>query len=97
MMRRYMLAAALLALVTGVASGQDAASQSEEPKAEAEVEAAEKAPEKPAEAAKPAPAEEAKPAADAKKPAADAKATPQKFIPSEQVRSDFDVSFPVDI
>lgn len=36
-------------------------------------------------------------AADAKKPAKDASGTPQRFIPSEQVRSDFDVSFPVDI
>jgi len=26
-----------------------------------------------------------------------AKASPQRFIPSEQVRADFDVSFPVDI
>jgi hypothetical protein len=42
--------------------------------------------------AKPA---EAKPA-DAKPPG-DARATPQRFIPSEQVRADFDVSFPIDI
>lgn len=41
---------------------------------------------------------EAPSAADTtKKPAGDGKATPQRFIPSEQVRSDFDVSFPVDI
>lgn len=49
-----------------------------------------------------------KPAADAdakgdEKSAADksgdkaGKASPQRFIPSEQVRADFDVSFPVDI
>lgn len=33
------------------------------------------------------------------KPAATAKsgATPQRFVPSEEVRADFDVSFPVDI
>ncbi|HKE92819.1 MAG TPA: hypothetical protein VKB34_00820 [Povalibacter sp.] len=28
---------------------------------------------------------------------ADKKSSPQRFIPSEQVRADFDVSFPVDI
>lgn len=49
--------------------------------------AAEKpAPEKPA-AEKPEPA----------KSAADKAASPQRFIPSEQVRADFDVSFPIDI
>ncbi|MET0656869.1 MAG: hypothetical protein ABW110_01780 [Steroidobacteraceae bacterium] len=39
--------------------------------------------------------------ADAKKaatkPTKDSAGTPQRFIPTEQVRSDFDVSFPVDI
>jgi hypothetical protein len=29
--------------------------------------------------------------------AADRKPSPQRFIPSEQVRADFDVSFPIDI
>jgi hypothetical protein len=38
-------------------------------------------------------------AADAKdaKPSPEQKASPQRFIPSEQVRADFDVSFPIDI
>jgi hypothetical protein len=38
-------------------------------------------------------------AGDAKdaKPSAEQKASPQRFIPSEQVRADFDVSFPIDI
>ena len=39
--------------------------------------------------------------AESKKSSADkasaAKGSPQRFIPSEQVRADFDVSFPVDI
>lgn len=39
---------------------------------------------------------EPKSAAD-KASAADTAASPQRFIPSEQVRADFDVSFPVDI
>lgn len=41
-----------------------------------------------------------KPAAGKPEPAksaADKAASPQRFIPSEQVRADFDVSFPVDI
>lgn len=29
--------------------------------------------------------------------AADGKPSPQRFVPSEQVRADFDVSFPIDI
>lgn len=33
----------------------------------------------------------------ASKPTKDGAGTPQRFIPTEQVRSDFDVSFPVDI
>lgn len=67
------------------------------------------APTKPADPAKPA--TDSKSPADAKapaapKPAGDTKAptkdpntpsTPQRFVPSEQVRPDFDVSFPVDI
>jgi glucose dehydrogenase len=39
-------------------------------------------------------------AAEAKpqdKPAAGQKSSPQRFVPSEQVRADFDVSFPIDI
>jgi cytoskeletal protein RodZ len=74
---------------------------------------AEKAAQSPAQAKQdsaPAASESAKPADNAgkqtqeasapaasQKPAGDAKATPQRFVPSEQVRSDFDVSFPVDI
>jgi len=40
-----------------------------------------------------------KAAAGKSKPAASAadKASPQRFVPSEQVRADFDVSFPIDI
>jgi hypothetical protein len=37
------------------------------------------------------------PATPATKPTKDSAGTAQRFIPSEQVRSDFDVSFPVDI
>jgi hypothetical protein len=50
-------------------------------------------------AAAPAATEDKSPAttaADAK-PKAEQKASPQRFIPSEQVRADFDVSFPIDI
>lgn len=40
-----------------------------------------------------------KPAVGKPKPAASAadKSSPQRFVPSEQVRADFDVSFPIDI
>jgi hypothetical protein len=40
-----------------------------------------------------------KAAAGKPKPAASAadKSSPQRFVPSEQVRADFDVSFPIDI
>ena len=37
------------------------------------------------------------PAAPAGKPTKDDAGSPQRFTPSEQVRADFDVSFPVDI
>jgi hypothetical protein len=47
-------------------------------------------------AEKPAAAESAE-AKPAEKSAADQKPSPQRFIPSEQVRADFDVSFPIDI
>ncbi len=41
---------------------------------------------------------EGKSAATAKREsAADAGASPRRFVPSEQVRADFDVSFPIDI
>jgi hypothetical protein len=57
-----------------------------------------KADEKPAakadEESEQASASENEPAA---KSPADQKASPQRFIPSEQVRADFDVSFPIDI
>jgi hypothetical protein len=43
------------------------------------------------------PAAETNSATQAAKPTKDSAGTPQRFIPSEQVRSDFDVSFPVDI
>lgn len=39
----------------------------------------------------------AEPAASNESSAADRKPSPQRFIPSEQVRADFDVSFPIDI
>lgn len=42
------------------------------------------------------PAGKPKPAATAADKASD-KASPQRFVPSEQVRADFDVSFPIDI
>jgi len=38
---------------------------------------------------------EGKPSED--KPSAADKASPQRFVPSEEVRADFDVSFPIDI
>lgn len=44
--------------------------------------------------------DEEKQAAKSKPTAADKagdKASPQRFVPSEQVRADFDVSFPIDI
>jgi hypothetical protein len=50
----------------------------------------------PAAAEKSADANQAEAKPDVKSPA-DAKASPQRFIPSEQVRADFDVSFPIDI
>jgi len=36
-------------------------------------------------------------AAAAKQRSAESKPSPQRFVPSEQVRADFDVSFPIDI
>lgn len=36
-------------------------------------------------------------AGKSKAPTAADKASPQRFVPSEQVRADFDVSFPIDI
>ena len=48
------------------------------------------------EAADKAAAGKSKPAATAADKAGD-KASPQRFVPSEQVRADFDVSFPIDI
>jgi cytoskeletal protein RodZ len=36
-------------------------------------------------------------AQDANAPSASQGGTPQRFVPSEQVRADFDVSFPIDI
>jgi hypothetical protein len=41
-------------------------------------------------------AKQAEPKPEAKSPP-DARPSPQRFIPSEQVRADFDVSFPIDI
>lgn len=38
-----------------------------------------------------------KPADKAEEKGSAAKGSPQRFIPSEQVRADFDVSFPIDI
>ncbi len=52
----------------------------------------------PAPAASPAPADAAAGKSDDKSPAASGnRPTPQHFEPSEKVRPDFDVSFPVDI
>lgn len=48
-------------------------------------------------AAKPTDGKEPAAATPAGKPTKDSAGTPQRFIPTEQVRSDFDVSFPVDI
>jgi hypothetical protein len=59
-----------------------------------EQKSAEKAPDATEE--KSADTKQAEPKPDAKSPA-DVKASPQRFIPSEQVRADFDVSFPIDI
>lgn len=56
--------------------------------------AVDKPDEKPAEKAEEASAETK---AGNEKSAADQKPSPQRFIPSEQVRADFDVSFPIDI
>jgi|HigsolmetaAR202D_1030399.scaffolds.fasta_scaffold01431_13 hypothetical protein len=41
--------------------------------------------------------EQAAEAKQQEKSSADEKSSPQRFIPSEQVRADFDVSFPIDI
>ncbi|HSN72456.1 MAG TPA: hypothetical protein VLT59_13160, partial [Steroidobacteraceae bacterium] len=69
------------------------------PLAAQESEPATAEPAAPAEAAQ-APAEEAAAEESASSPPAarrETQATPQRFEPSEQVRADFDVSFPVDI
>jgi len=58
------------------------------------------APARPAPADAPPPGDASKPAAAEKpsaKPAAGAKSSPQHFEPTEKVRPDFDVAFPVDI
>ena len=69
------------------AAAESAATKSDEdPKAKAKEEDAADEAEDKAAAGKP------KPAASA----AD-KSSPQRFVPSEQVRADFDVSFPIDI
>lgn len=83
--------------IAGAVQSQEAPAPASAPaqgkeKAPAPTQAAEEAPKDPAKD----PAKGAA-AGDAKQPAKDASGTPQRFIPSEQVRSDFDVSFPVDI
>lgn len=64
------------------------------PAATATAPAPEPAEEKSKEAASKTPASEKTSEADK---AAAGKGSPQRFIPSEQVRADFDVSFPIDI
>lgn len=44
-----------------------------------------------------APGEAQQATGKSKAPTAADKASPQRFVPSEQVRADFDVSFPIDI
>lgn len=51
----------------------------------------------PAAAADKSAADKAAATAKSSKSDADRAATPQRFVPSEEVRADFDVSFPVDI
>lgn len=85
-------------------------SAAEEAAAPAKPEAPAKAEDKPVASAsegKDAPTPQKSPAADAKAVETDTAAaakdstnkgpSPQRFIPSEQVRADFDVSFPIDI
>ena len=87
-------------------SAQPAAAASKEPSTEPSTEPSKDA----SKAAAPAPAAsatssgaEGKPSEEEEKlppapaTAADKKASPQRFVPSEQVRADFDVSFPIDI
>lgn len=74
---------------TSAAVKPPAAVATDKPAAKAADKSTEQAPDavkKPAETA----------AAPSAKSSAD-KASPQRFVPSEQVRADFDVSFPVDI
>lgn len=109
MIARQTLAALLLCAAITPVFAQDAPAKPAEAAKPATPAPASKPAEKPAEPAKAEsttqaeakpPTTQAKPTASAdaaKKPAADANAAPQKFIPSEQVRADFDVSFPVDI
>jgi cytoskeletal protein RodZ len=88
---------AVLGLAFGVGALAQEAPPAEAPKSEApasgENKGDAKADAKKDEKESKAPASQA----DAKKPAKESSGTPQRFIPSEQVRSDFDVSFPVDI
>ena len=74
------------------------ASKTSATKADAKADAAKSDVEK-AEAAKDSATAASPTDKDGEKPAVAAKSgpTPQRFVPSEQVRADFDVSFPVDI
>jgi hypothetical protein len=74
------------------------ASKTDAPKADAKADAA-KADATKDSATAPAPTDKAGEKAAAEKGPATAKTgpTPQRFVPSEEVRADFDVSFPVDI
>lgn len=88
----------LIALAVAALAGPAFAA---EPAAPAEQSAAQDQAQDSAKQSQPGPNQAAAPA-DAKetskpgKSAAD-KSTPQRFVPSEQVRADFDVSFPIDM
>jgi hypothetical protein len=77
-----------------VAAKAEAAAKADPAKPDAKPDAAKTDPVKP-DPAKPGAAQAA--AKPGEKPAVDDKSSPQRFIPSEQVRADFDVSFPIDI
>jgi hypothetical protein len=74
-----------------------AADDKGEPEQKAQTPAAEKAPTPPGEKAPTPAAEDEDPAPKRAGSAADKAGSPQRFNPSEQVRADFDVSFPIDI
>jgi hypothetical protein len=79
--------AVTLTLLATFTAGAAALAQTAAPAAPPAAATTTPAPAADATAAKPAPATPPKPSA----------ATPQRFEPSEKVRADFDVSFPIDI